>query len=52
MNAAGLLVAGCGGDDLREHGRHDARGGRTVEVPREKFLLAECPIRSKTFVDE
>src|ERR1700757_4016847 len=26
MSAAGLLAAGGSGDDLREHGSHDARG--------------------------
>jgi hypothetical protein len=30
MSAVGLLVAGGGGDDLRDHGLHDARGGRTA----------------------
>jgi hypothetical protein len=33
MSAVGLLVAGGSGDDLGEHGPHDARGGCTAEVP-------------------
>jgi hypothetical protein len=30
MSAVGLLVTGGGGDDLRDHGSYDARGGRTA----------------------
>jgi hypothetical protein len=32
-SAVGLLVAGVSGDDRPEQGSHDARGGRTAEVP-------------------
>jgi len=51
MSAVGLLVAGGSGDDLREHGSHDARGGRMAGT-REKFLLAERWIRGESFVYE
>ncbi|MGH3305985.1 MAG: hypothetical protein ACRDOK_30875, partial [Streptosporangiaceae bacterium] len=33
--AVELLAAGGSGDDLRERGRHDARGAEPAEVPRE-----------------
>jgi hypothetical protein len=47
-DACGLVAGGSG--DVWEQGPHDARSGRTAEVPR-KFL-AECRIRSESFVDE
>jgi hypothetical protein len=49
MSALGLLVVGGSGDDLREHGSHDARRGRTAGT-REKFLLADRWIRDGSFV--
>jgi hypothetical protein len=49
MSAVGLLAVGGSGDDLREHGSHDARGGRTAGT-REVFLLAERWDPGESFV--